>query len=98
MNKTSDFYYFRNILKQIFLNLGYNLKFQFTEDNHSPYSDIKSTIYIGQTLVGICGFINPLLVYKNMKSSLFCFGAEIDLSLLSSLSKNILTEENFFIL
>ena len=95
INKTTDFYYFKNILKQIFLNLGYNLKFQFTEINHSPYSDIKSTIFVGQVLIGICGFINPLLVYKNIKSSLLCFGAEIDLSLLTSLNKNILAEENF---
>lgn len=95
--KEKDFYFYKDIIKNIYQTFGYDLFFQKQSlETHQYYSKIKSDIYLGSRHVGTCGFLDPLLTYKNTKSAVLFFGCEINLSFLREQEKkNKGCQENF---
>lgn len=97
-NNEYDFYKKSYILKKIFYDLGYDFNFasiNLSYLNHNLFSDIASHIYYDASLIGICGFIDPLKIYKENKKNGSVFAIEINLTLLLSLKKISLLSHKF---
>lgn len=87
--KERDFYFYKDIIKNIYKSFGYELSFRTQPlGENQYYSKINSNIYLDNILIGTCGFLDPLLTYKNLKSVFLFFGCEINLSLLLEQEKN----------
>ena len=85
-----DFYTQSQLIKKVFYDLDYDFNFiSINKSNlrHNLFSDIAGHIHYHDTLIGICGFIDPLKLYKENKKNGSVFAAEINLSLLTSLKK-----------
>jgi phenylalanyl-tRNA synthetase beta chain len=98
-DKKKDFYFYRDMLKGIYGFFGYELSFVKKEEDLSlyrHYSEIKSGIYLNNKLIGSCGLVDPLIIYKETKTAFLFFAAEINLSAMIEEKKNNQgCEENF---
>lgn len=85
-----NFYKKSQIIKKIFYDIGYDFYFMpidTCELKHNLFSGIAGHIYYDQVNIGICGFIDPLKIYKENKKNTTVFATEINLDLLSVLKK-----------
>lgn len=97
-NDEYDFYKKSQVLKKIFYDLQYDFYFIPINESmlkHNLFSDIAGNIYYENTIVGICGFIDPLKIYKENKKAGILFAVEINLALLKSLKKVLLLNHKY---
>jgi phenylalanyl-tRNA synthetase beta chain len=93
-----NFYEKSQIIKKIFYDIGYDFYFMPIDQlylKHNLFSGIAAHIYYDTINVGICGFIDPLKIYKENKKNTPIFAAEINLDILSSLKKTPLSNNKY---
>lgn len=85
-----NFYEYKNIIQSIFEGIGYEISWKKLNKKNAPhnlYSDISADITHQENSIGICGFIDPIILYKEIKKKGSIFAAEITL-------KNFLNQKN----
>jgi phenylalanyl-tRNA synthetase beta chain len=97
-NNEYNFYEKSQVVKKIFYDIGYDFYFIPVDDiylRHNLFSGIAAHIYYDDVNIGMCGFIDPLKIYKENKKSCSIFAAEINLETVTSLKKTALTNSKY---
>ncbi len=97
-NNEYNFYQHSQIIKKIFYQAQYYFDFTPIESNqlkHNLFSKISGHIYCENKIVGICGFIDPIKINKQIRKGGAIFSTEINISLLNSLQKTSISDHKY---